>query len=87
MKQSFLLFALGLFCLSWSANATDFTLSAVPTRVDLTPVNGFMIYGAFGNPNNCSGSDTVFVKDPHPQYKMIYSSVANDALRPSAPSC
>lgn len=34
-----------------------------------------MIYGAFGNVENCTISDRVFVEKDHPQYNEIYSTV------------
>jgi hypothetical protein len=64
------LFAIVLIC-----QAGDFSISAVPTRIDTTAYGGFMVYGAFGNPAGCTRSDTFFVKDTHPQFKMIYAMV------------
>lgn len=48
---------------------------AVPTQIDIERGNGFMVYGNFGNPGECSMADRFYVKKEHPQYDKIYSAV------------
>lgn len=54
-----------------AAFAGGFSAEAVPTRVEALSYGGFMIYGSFGNPAECTVSDRVFVVDTHPQFKLI----------------
>lgn len=52
------------------------TSPAVPTKIDTIGVhNGFMIWGAFGNPAVCTEANAIWVKGEHPQYDKIYSTV------------
>ena len=49
---------------------------ATPTKIDTVGVhNGFMIWGAFGNPAGCTQANAIWVKGAHPQYDKIYSTV------------
>jgi hypothetical protein len=65
-----------LFAIALSCQAGGATNAAVPTQIDTTAIGGgFMVYGAFGNPAGCTQSDNFFVKDTHPQFKMIYAMV------------
>ncbi len=48
---------------------------AVPTQIDIERGNGFMVYGSFGNPGECSTGNQFYVKKDHPQYDKIYSAV------------
>jgi hypothetical protein len=50
------------------------TNAAVPTKIDTVRADGFMIWGAFGNPSNCTITNAVWVKSSHPQYDKIYST-------------
>jgi len=47
---------------------------AVPTRVDVEGVSGFMVYGAFGNSGGCTVENQFYVQKGHPQYKEIYAT-------------
>jgi len=47
----------------------------VPTGIDVERGNGFMVYGVFGNTQECSVSNKFYVLSNHPQYKEIYSAV------------
>ena len=57
-----------------AAWAGGYTALAVPTRIDVVRSEGFMVYGAFGNPGGCTFGDQVFVKLSHTQYKQIYAA-------------
>lgn len=71
MKFLFLIF--GLFCLG-IANAGGFSLAAVPSKVDIIPGGGFVVFGAFGNAGGCTQSNHLYVKGDHPQYKQMYAA-------------
>ena len=60
---------------SLPALSGNFSVPAVPTRVDIERGNGFMVYGSFGNPMNCTNSSRFYIKKTHPQYSEIYSMV------------
>jgi hypothetical protein len=55
--------------------APGYSTTATPTRVDTTANGGFMVFGAFGNAAGCTSTDVYFVRDTHPQFKLIYSMV------------
>ena len=55
--------------------AAGWTSSAVPTRVDIERGNGLMVYGAFGNPGNCTTTNKFYVLKSHPQYQQIHATV------------
>lgn len=70
------LLGLALAAASFSAFSGNFTNPAVPTRIDLVQAGsaGFMLFGEFGNPSNCTVANQVFVEINHPQYSQIYST-------------
>lgn len=55
--------------------AGDWTSYAVPTKIDIERGNGFMFYGEYGNPEECTTENRIYVEIDHPQYKEIYSTV------------
>ncbi|TQV75621.1 hypothetical protein FLL45_08140 [Aliikangiella marina] len=57
------------------AHAAGRSSWAVPTQVDIERGNGFMVYGMFGNPGECTSSNKFYVKKEHPQYDKIYSAI------------
>jgi len=57
------------------ANASGRSVWAIPTQIDIERGNGFMVYGAFGNPGECTSSNKFYVKKEHPQYDKIYSAI------------
>ncbi|KJY78519.1 hypothetical protein [Vibrio nigripulchritudo] len=67
--------ALSAALLSTSVYAGGWTSFATPTRVDIERGNGFMVYGNFGNPGNCTIQNRFYVQKTHPQYKEVYSMV------------
>lgn len=71
--KKFLLVVLSVF--SVNVFAGGWATPAVPTGVDIVRGEGFMVYGAFGNPGECSAWGKFFVKIDHPQYSEIYSAV------------
>lgn len=64
-----------MLALTSSARAGDFSLAAVPTRVEATAYGGVMIFGPFGNPAGCTTSDMIFVLETHPEFKLIQAMV------------
>ena len=64
-----------LFSLSSSAFAGGMSNLAIPDRIDTVRGNGFMVYGAFGNPGNCTTTNKIFIDKGHPQYQEVYSTV------------
>lgn len=64
-----------LLFVSLPALSGAFSSAAVPTRVDIERGNGFMVYGNFGNPMNCTKENRFFIQKTHPQYSEIYSTV------------
>ena len=66
-----------LFLMSFAdtVEAGSWSQTAEPTRIDIERGNGVMIYGAFGNPNECSTSNKVFIEKSHPQYDKVYAMV------------
>ncbi|EDP60241.1 hypothetical protein AND4_02493 [Vibrio sp. AND4] len=66
---------LSMLFFSIPAISGSFSSSAVPTRIDIERGNGFMLYGSFGNPMNCTKGNQFFIKKTHPQYSEIYSTV------------
>jgi len=72
--MKYLLLALAVF-VSCSVSAGGRTNWAVPTQIDVERGGGFMVYGDFGNPSECSISNRFYIKIGHPQYDKIYSAV------------
>lgn len=66
---------LSLLFLSMPALSGAFSNAAVPTRIDIERGNGFMVYGSFGNPMNCTNEARFFIQKKHPQYSEIYSTI------------
>lgn len=64
-----------LLLTSGSCFANAWSNWAVPVQIDVERGNGFMIYGAFGNPNSCTNADRLYVHVSHPQYTKIYALV------------
>lgn len=60
---------------AYNAFAGGYGTWTVPTRIDVERGNGFMVYGNFGNPNNCTNSSRFYVPVTHPQYDKMYSLV------------
>lgn len=56
--------------------AGGWTNNEVPIKIEIVRDDGFMIFGAFGNPgsNPCSRSDTIWVPREHPQYAELLST-------------
>ena len=48
---------------------------ATPIQIDIERGNGVMVYGNFGNPNNCTMSDMFYIKSDHPEFEKIYSAL------------
>lgn len=59
---------------SAAALAAGPSAAAVPTKIDLVKSDGFMLFGAFGNPGGCVNGDRLFIKAGHPQYKQMYAT-------------
>ena len=83
---------LSLLFLSMPALSGAFSNVAVPTRVDIERGNGFMVYGNFGNPMNCTYGERFFIQKTHPQYSEIYSTIlaaftANKKIKLYSSSC
>ena len=68
------LLALSIFFSSLSY-AGGFSQIGVPTRVDMVGTLGFMVFGNFGNPGECTIADSFYVLSSHPEYKELYSTV------------
>ena len=51
------------------------TAWAVPTRLDVVPGQGVMVYGAFGNPAGCTTSDMFSVRVSNSAYTQIYAAL------------
>lgn len=66
---------LSLLFLSMPVFSGAFSNEAVPTRIDIERGNGFMVYGNFGNPMNCTNECRFFIQKTHPQYSEIYSTI------------
>lgn len=64
-----------LVCVSSNSYSAAWSNWAIPTQIDVERGGGFMVYGAFGNPNGCSVGDRFYVAREHPQYQEIYSSI------------
>ncbi|TRY33421.1 hypothetical protein [Aliiglaciecola sp. M165] len=62
-----------LFVFSSAAMAGGWTNTVPVEHVEIIRGQGFEIKGAFGNPSNCSGSDSIFVSTNHPQYDQLLS--------------
>ena len=76
MKKTGLLLFLIVLLYSSFALSGGRTSWAVPAKIDTTGIhNGIMIWGAFGNPANCTQANSVWVKGEHIQYDKIYSTV------------
>ena len=71
--KKIMLFLVGAF-LTANVSAGGRVAWAVPTQIDIERGNGFMVYGAFGNPGECTHADRFYVKKGHPQYDKIYSA-------------
>lgn len=54
-----------------SAQAAGYSEPAVPTKIDMVRSEGFMLFGAFGNPGGCAAQNQLFIKSDHPQYKQL----------------
>lgn len=74
-KVSKLILVVMLLISSTATYAGGYGAWATPTRIDVERGNGFMFYGAFGNPNNCSSNTRFYVPISHPQYEQIYALV------------
>lgn len=71
------LIATVLLSLSIPANAAGgWTNDVVPTNVEIVRNEGFMIFGAFGNPGvtPCSSADGVWVAKTHSEYTELLST-------------
>jgi hypothetical protein len=75
LKFAVAIFGSTLLTLGSAYAAPGYSAAATPTRVDTTADGGFMVFGAFGNAASCTANNQYFVKDSHPQSKMIYSMV------------
>ncbi|UTZ37245.1 hypothetical protein HB763_11385 [Vibrio campbellii] len=83
---------LSLLFLSMPVLSGAFSNAAVPTRIDIERGNGFMVYGNFGNPMNCTNEGRFFIQKTHPQYSEIYSTIlaaftANKKIKLYSSSC
>ena len=61
------------FVFASTANAGGWTEWAVPSQVDMIRNEGFVMFGDFGNPADCTFSGRVFVPSSHPEYEKLYS--------------
>ena len=59
--------------LSISVNAAGWTNTALVEHIEVIRNDGFQINGVFGNPSECTTSDSVFVSITHPQYDQLLS--------------
>ena len=66
-------FPLSFLIISTQSLAGGFSNFAIPTRIDIDRGNGFMIYGDFGNPGNCTTANRLYVQKTHPQYDQMYA--------------
>ena len=78
--------------MSFAVSAGGRTNWAVPTQIDVERGSGIMVYGEFGNPNQCSVSNRFYIKIEHPQYDKIYSAVlaafsSGDKIRVYSHAC
>ena len=55
--------------------AGAYTAWATPTQIDLVTNQGFMVYGAFGNPNGCTVANQFFVFASDTQYRQMYAQI------------
>ena len=66
---------IGLLLASFTSYAGARTNWAVPTQINIVRGEGVMVYGDFGNPNNCTKADLFFIKSDHPSFDRIYSTL------------
>ncbi len=62
-----------LFLFSNNVFAGGWTNTAAVVDVEIIRDQGFQISGSFGNPSECSTSNTIFVATDHPQYDQLLS--------------
>lgn len=89
MKKTIVVLAL---LASTSVLAAGRTNWAIPTQVDLERGNGIMVYGNFGNPNECSITNRFYIPETHTEYDKYYSLImtafsAKQEIRAYAHSC
>lgn len=48
---------------------------AIPTRIDVVPGKGIMVYGNFGNPANCTNTIRFFVPKEHAEYDKVHATI------------
>ena len=72
MKKLILLFAVFI---SSGAYAGGWTNWAKPIQIDLERGHGMMVYGAFGNPGQCTTTDRIYIQSSHPDYDRLYSMI------------
>ncbi len=71
------LLASALMAFALPANAAGgSTAYAVPTKIEIVRGQGFIIFGAYGNPGPtpCTRVDTIWVPISHPQYSELLST-------------
>ena len=68
------IFAACIFVFSFSANAGGWTADATIERVEIVRDQGFMVFGTFGNPSECTATDALWIPISHTQYEQLYST-------------
>lgn len=53
--------------------ASGLGTAAKPVKIEVVRGQGVMVFGEFGNPNNCSSAIGFWIKFEHPQYEEMYS--------------
>ena len=53
--------------------ASGFATSVKPVKIEVVRGQGVMVFGEFGNPNNCTAATGFWIKIEHPQYEEMYS--------------
>lgn len=91
MKKIIIILTL-LFISEAVLSAHGSTSYAVPTKLEVVRGQGFMVFGDFGNPGECSTSNTIWVPIEHPQYDQLYSTAltaftANKKIQAYIHSC
>ena len=68
----------GVLCISFGigvCHAVGYTVFATPTQIEVVRNQGFMVYGAFGNPGSCTVGDQFFVLFTNTQYNQMYATI------------
>ena len=61
-----------IMCFSNASYAGGYSVWAVPTQVEIVG-GGVLIWGAFGDPNECGRADTIFISETDSRYEGVLS--------------